>query len=124
MSVGYFNHHTSKECQDIVFLKNLRDRLIKLDISELVSHRKAGEVEWLHRYESNGTSSYGRIRAFRGWDSWEDDLQGEAALTEAEILVRIIKDHPEEIACFLEEYGVSPTELREAVYKYGGVIPR
>jgi len=83
------------------------------DLSTLEFERQAGDWEpWDY-----GHSSYGRYA--NDWQWYEEENR----LTKAKVsLYNIVRDHPEEVADFLEEYGVDAGELLEACYNRGAVI--
>lgn len=61
LSVGYGNHHTSKEWLDVDFLVSLRHALIEMDQSLLVFERPAGQESkyyWGGGYASGGWGWY------------------------------------------------------------------
>lgn len=69
LSVGYWNHHTSRESQDLAFAKDLRDRLVEFDETKLLRERTpTEEPRW------NGIYSLAR------WDGkklWADEDEEE-----------------------------------------------
>ena len=58
LSVGYKFAHSKTEEQDGLFLLNLKDKLVKVDVNKLVEKRKAGEVE-ARTYSYDGYEGYG-----------------------------------------------------------------
>lgn len=126
ISVGYYNQHTSKECQNVEFAMQLKEALIELDHSELVDVRQPGDPDpdWSHY---RGRSAY-------GWRS--GDLIGQGGYTASDFydydasyysdtnLIDLISDYPVEVAEWLEENGISYDDLFKELYERGAAVPR
>ena len=65
LSVGYFNAHSGNEQQDLVYVREFRDALIKVDWNKVVAKREVG-VQYPPRQESS-YSSYGGYGTGWGW---------------------------------------------------------
>jgi hypothetical protein len=37
-------------------------------------------------------------------------------------MFQLVRDHPDEVADWLEEYGIGPEELATAIYMRGGAV--
>jgi hypothetical protein len=92
LSVGYYNQHTAKETQDLVYAMQLRDRLINADWSKLVKDRKPGETDYLDW-------DYGFYRG----DNYKRTLS----------VKQFIQDYPDELAEILEYLGVTGDMLSD-----------
>jgi hypothetical protein len=127
LSVGYRGAHSANEIQDGAHCLALREALIGLDTSTLVESRKAGEdggySDWEKRYyDLNYTSHekadytcYGSTTTTqKGWtsDVWDE---GEQSPPRHRTLLGLVKDYPEEVADWLESYGVDETEMRSYI---------
>ena len=100
ISVGYYNQHTSRETQDLVFLALLRDALLAADWSKLVISRDPSDVTELEK--SFGYGYYGA--------DYERDLNSVNARQD---LYELITAYPDEISEYLFERGITATELAE-----------
>lgn len=84
LSVGYYNAHSRSENTNIDYLFNLRDALLKIDVSKLVEKRKAGENERLVSQSYDGAyGGYGGYYRGHGWGyigkngrEWKDGRSG------------------------------------------------
>ena len=65
LSVGYFNAHSGNEQQDLVYVREFRDALIKVDWNKVVAKREVG-VQYPPRKEPSYTS-YGGYGTSWGW---------------------------------------------------------
>lgn len=108
LSVGYMNEHTKRETLDFNYLQELRDALLRLDPSELVSERKPGEVD---------PDDYDDVTM------WHDEDQ-EPRYSYVGSLQSLVRDHPDEVADWLEEYGINSDELETAIFLRGGIVRR
>lgn len=107
VSVGYDNEHSAKERLDLAYLRRLRTALLSFDWQALEYERFPGDPdpddldEWLER------------------EQWADE---NARRYGPQSLLGLVRDHPEEIADWLEEYGITADEIAAAIYVRGGVI--
>lgn len=111
ISVGYMNEHTKAETLDTAYLSAVRDALVALDVSQLVNEREPGAVD-PDDYSFN-------------FDDDEQDLRDMGAgvlRSSGQTLMALVRDHPDEVADWLEEYGIQPSELETAIYLRGGVV--
>lgn len=106
LSVGYMNEHTKRETLDVEYLEALRDALLQLDASTLVAERAPGEVD------PDGYSF--------NWNGPEDDQEPISA--GGDTLAALVRDHPDEVADWLEEYGITADEIATAIYMRGGML--
>lgn len=94
LSVGYYNQHTNKETQDLVYALQLRDRLISADWSKLVSERIPGDYEFDEK----------------PWYGWNNE-ENSSHLS----LKDYIDLYPDETVLALESLGVSVDMLKEEI---------
>lgn len=66
LSVGYFNAHSGNEQQDLVYVREFRDALIKVDWSKVVAKREVG-VQYPPRQESSYVSYGGYGNYYGGY---------------------------------------------------------
>ena len=124
LSVGYHGAHSAAEIQDGAHCLALREALIGLDTSTLVEARKPGEDdgygsyrEWAMEYYGKDDGAYStmpRGAVQKGWtsDLWDDEVQAPVALDgRARTLLGLVREYPEEVADWLESYGVDASEL-------------
>ena len=88
LSVGYYDQHTTRESQDLLFAERLLERLIEADWSALAIVRNPDTYE-----EFKG--SYG------SYDDSEDEMEELCSLE------RLVLDRPTEVAKLLYEYGIT-----------------
>lgn len=103
LSVGYLHEHTKNETLDTRYLFKLRDALLRLDVHDLVSERQPGE------YDDND------------WLSWLHCEDQEPRCT-SRTLASLLKDHPDEVADWLDHHGVDVSEIETAIQLRGGVL--
>ena len=99
VSVGYRDEHTRKEILDLRHVKQLRDSLIALDYDLLIAEREPG------------TDDYTDPNALLPWDI---DAYS-AAYGSSRDLYWLVKDHPQELADWLEENGMDAATLLSIV---------
>lgn len=100
VSVGYRGQHTTREQQDVPFLIELRDKLLKVDWAALPISRDPSEVEEDDRYYSP-----------RSWKTAAKKSYDMRKRT----LLDLCKDYPDVIADILENMGVDPDDVQEYV---------
>lgn len=105
LSVGYFDQHTTHECQDTVFLTKMVDRLIQIDFSALPAVRQPGEADpddlaWVNYrdYPSHSSSSTKALRSIEGRDDFA-------------VISEMCQRYPGEIADLLMEQGWTAADL-------------
>lgn len=131
LSVGYEHAHTRKETQDAHFALWLRDKMLALDINDLVIERDPSMPD----YEGDP----------RGYDSWRgwacdsfpsvskatqtgyktipvgrDDYEPEGRSLS---LLELCKSYPDVVADFLESEGFSTETLEDYFYSAFGRVP-
>ena len=123
LSVGYKGEHTRHESLDLTHAAILRDALCELDAGELVSSRKPGAAEWLdYGLPYGAPHGHGATRYdSQAWDVWGDVDQTPRGKRS---MLALVQDYPAEIADWLEQYNVDPTEIEEAIRERGGFIRR
>ena len=104
VSVGYFNEHSKKEALDMDYLDLLLAALLKLDSAEFIYERKPGgddeDYSWLY-----------------------DDADQEPYVQyTSKSMARLVEDHPDEVADWIEHHGVSIDEIVAAISMRGGVV--
>ena len=107
VSVGYQNEHTKLESLDLDYLAKLRAALLMVDVGAFVKERNPGDID----------------PDERDWLMWLDDDQ-EPRGRSTHSMASLLRDHPNEVADWLEEYGLTAEEVSEAIYMRGGVIRR
>lgn len=107
VSAGFQHEHSAAETLNLGHLFRLRDALITADFSSLKFERVPGSDD---PDDCDWTRHYGRYS--RGWSQWDDEPEP----VRPSSLAKVVRDHPEEVADFLEEYGVTADELWHAVY--------
>lgn len=131
IAVGYYDQHSSLECQDVDFALEMRKSLIQFDEDKLVKEglRTPGDDDWGDW--SYSASTYGSVkRVYPKFDldekpfgqpdaeGWEAELTGHPTKTgsyeEAEDLIR---QHPEAIAALLDEMGYDAYEISDYIHK-------
>lgn len=110
LSAGYVDEHTRVESLDTGYLLELRDALISLDGRDLIVERKPGDYE----------DAWSPASMFRDADQ-EPDRYGDYTSTS---LYALVRDNPEHIADFLEQYGFSKQEIAGEVLLRGGLVNR
>lgn len=118
ISVGYFNQHTKKESQDLVFLEYLIQALVVADWSKLVFKRALGAVE----YSTYNKGPYKAVRKVSTYDYY-DDPWNDSYLDEADVsatlydepdcgdIKSVMKRYPDQVAQILQSYGYSADGL-------------
>jgi hypothetical protein len=112
VSVGYMNEHTKRETLDLGYIERLRDALLAIDTATLVAERKPGEID-PDDYHFN----------FDAKDPWDDEDQEPLSIgSHGATLATLLREHPDEVADWLEEYGITADEIATAIYLRGGVL--
>ncbi len=121
VSVGYAHEHTAIETLDVGHLLALRMAMLAMDQESLIFSRQPGEVE-KEDFSSfyRGYSRHYESAMLPGWSQLGNEEESTSEVT----LRQLCADSPDEVADFLEEYGVSPEELSEAIYHRGGIVRR
>jgi len=144
LSVGYQRNHGKDETLDTVFLRELRDCLLKLDYSKLEFSRKAGDMEYVDYYGHSAYYGGGKHTysgdttgaAYTGNFPWDDDNDDDryAEYMRHDVdrsplssgggtsasMREIVEEAPEIAARLLEELGVSTDEMRAHVFALTG----
>lgn len=106
VSVGYQREHTKHETLDLTYIEIMRDALLRLDVSDLVAERQPGEVD-------KEDFDY----------SWPDEDQAPIGISgRGRSIASLLRDHPDEVADWLEDYGINADEIASAIHLRGGVI--
>jgi hypothetical protein len=107
LSVGYAHEHSRQETLNLPYLYRLRDALLAFDWTALDYEREPWDTaddEWRKEL-----------------DDWADDNEQRFGYRS---MAGLLRDHPNEVADWLEEYGITPDEVATAIYMRGGVIRR
>jgi hypothetical protein len=108
ISVGYFNQHTKKESQDLVFLEYLIQSLVVADWSKLVFKRAIGAVEYssydLGPYKGRKVSTHDYYD-----DPWNDSYLDDEP--DCGDIKSVMKRYPDQVAQILQSYGYSADGL-------------
>lgn len=109
LAVGYYNQHTSLECQDLTYAYSLAKRLIEADWSKLVIERDPAELDYGGFYGTGGT--------YKGWKNYryEDDDVYNYGHRSAEskssynvyLLQALLFDYSDEVAELLDDWGIT-----------------
>ncbi len=129
ISVGYKDEHSKAETLDLVYIDELRSAMLQADFADLVSERKPGDIDyeddsWKHSRAYGGSGnyrSYGTYTSGSGW-AWPEDQEPSGFRNTNRTLASLVREHPDEVADWLEEYGITAEEIAEAVYMRGGVL--
>lgn len=98
ISVGYMGHHSSKEVQNLKFLNELKERMIKLDTSKLRFSRDLKDTGY--NYKPQFSTS--RL----------DDWMSSSPKT----LEQLIRANPGAVADLFEMYGLTARDLEEHIH--------
>lgn len=98
LSVGYLAQHTAKESQDLYYLDYLKDNLIAADWSKLSISRNPHDKEYL---------------SLGGWGSYGSSINEETDGSDIDDLYDLVRDYPMQIAEWLHNMNVKPSELVE-----------
>ena len=109
ISVGYFNQHTKKESQDLVFLEYLIQALVVADWSKLVFKRAIGAVE----YSTYNKGPYKAVRKVSTYDYYDDPWNDSYLDDEPDCgdIKSVMKRYPDQVAQILQSYGYSADGL-------------
>lgn len=102
ISVGYHGQHTSKEQQDVAFLIELRDALLKVDWDNIKAYRDPSVVE----YDEED------------WGYWPRGSFRNSRTCNYEELIR---DFPEIAMQILEAYGCHEDEFEQEIEAHYGI---
>jgi acetylornithine deacetylase/succinyl-diaminopimelate desuccinylase-like protein len=135
LSVGYGAQHTSNEQQNVPFALELLDKLTTLDITKLTVSRKKDDpneyaypvVDWKKMYpdyyskRSSASPRYDTPVTKRTThpviEPLDDWMYGaKPKRTNYEELLRLCKSHPDSVADWLDQYGISASEVQEERY--------
>lgn len=105
LSVGYENEHRPSESLDTVYLERLCAALLQLDCAALVSERVPGAID---------------EEEFGDWPNVFD--QEPLPHHYGDTIAHLVRDHPDEVADWLEEYGITADEIATAIYMRGGML--
>lgn len=103
LSVGYMAQHTPKECQEMDFLVELRDKLVSADWSKLTFSRQPMDAT---EYD------------YMGYRSKFDTRYYDATETEEDLILNILYEHPEDVATYLYNLGFSASAIAEELGLY------
>jgi putative aminopeptidase FrvX len=101
ISVGYYLQHSSSEWLNVAYLFKLLDALVALDTTSLPVMRdhtatnESGDWSW----------------AFKDTETTTDDRF--AGMSNYEALRDVVRHHPEAVADFLDQYGITAHEILE-----------
>ncbi|WP_051070888.1 hypothetical protein [Mesorhizobium sp. STM 4661] len=98
ISVGYAGHHSHKEVQNLKFLNDLKNRMIKLDTSKLRFSRDLKDTGY-PRYKPQFAASR--------FDDW---------VSKTRTLEDLIRANPGAVADLFEMYGLTAGDLEEHIH--------
>ncbi len=127
ISVGYKDEHSKAETLDIDYLDRLREAMVTADFADLVSERKPGEDDaddWVSYFQpGNGYRAYSSYTGGNYYDVWDGEDQLPKGFRKSGLsMYALCRDHPAEVADFLEEAGIGVEELEHALYMRGAVL--
>jgi hypothetical protein len=100
LSVGYHSEHSKDECLDLQHAFALREALLELDTTALTLERKPSDID--------DSGSW--------WDSYDSKNHWSDHLDDANDMLRLVKDNPDQIADLLEEYGFDADSLAHEIH--------
>lgn len=106
VSVGFANEHTRRETLNLPYLYRLRDALLAFDWTQLDYQREPWDAQ----------DDDADQEPLAPWDEEDERRFGHRSMA------GLLRDHPNEVADWLEEYGITPDEVATAIYMRGGVI--
>lgn len=136
LSVGYKGHHTNNEVLNVNHLRGLRDKLIKLDVNALVSKRMPGEIDpkdYVYSFPYNGHAHYvhsgtpsapveSKGREYDIDNLYPDEDQEPKGRYPTYPLSTLVRNHPDEIADLLEDYGMDALEIEREIQERIGYL--
>jgi hypothetical protein len=107
VSVGFASEHSTNETLDLMYLMELRDAMVSIDLSNLVIEREPGDD--------------GYSRNFRYQSRFSDPLDTEErlALTSGSSFSRLrelCRARADDVADFLEMNGVTPEDIEDHIW--------
>ena len=97
LSVGYLAQHTANETQSVSHALAMRESMLKFDESKLIKSRVVGSVE----YDDSDFMS--------GYNYWAPSKKQNS--NSFYDLTRFVENHPQEVAAFLDDMGVTVNDL-------------
>ncbi|WP_029081190.1 M28 family peptidase [Bradyrhizobium sp. th.b2] len=97
LSVGYYNEHRPHEALDVGHLIEVRNHMVKIDQSKFVIERDPLAKPKLSKAGGKSFGSFGRFRE--------------------ETLRDLVWGHPDKVAAFLENQGVTFDQLRDVIHE-------
>ncbi len=128
VSVGYKDEHSKHEELDLAYIDALRTAMLSADFADLIGERKPGEVDyeddsWKYSRAYGGNGQYRTYGTYTDTHGWMDEDQEPRGFRDVNrSMASLVREHPDEIADWLEEYGVNVEEIAEAIYMRGGVL--
>jgi len=117
ISVGYYLEHTKEETQSMSHLISLRDHMVKIDLSKLVSDRNISESGQTHYYDyENGYRFSKRYGSLVVEDNEIPNYYGSKSLT----MIQLIRRYPEDIEDILETFGYDFFTLKQEIFQARG----
>lgn len=110
LSVGYDQHHSKSEFQDLEYLQFFIKKMIELDTNKLVVSR-------------DPTVSYVSDTDYHLYGGWGNDFEYNFhPWNEEDEFVTLVKNNPKAAASLMKLYGISSQELLEYCFEYSGQI--
>jgi hypothetical protein len=105
ISVGYYLQHSNKEWLNTRFLFRLLDALCALDVSKLPVIRTPGrdENDWSWAFKGNDNTPTTQPKTYEKFNG----------LSSFEALRDVVRYHPDVVADFLDQYGITAEEILE-----------
>lgn len=126
LSVGYHGQHGKAETQDVPFLIDLRDKLLRVDWSKLNVERDPSVEDVLCTGRGWGTSARTRY----SWDDddwWDPEIPDSAYYGEDDgtppTMKELIRQFPDVAEVMLLNMGVRLDEFAEEIHRQRGVVP-
>lgn len=115
VSVGFEHEHQRNETLDTYHLRRLLSALLEMNQGALVFDRKPGEREArLYDYSRYAYRDDDNDAKAPAWD----DLSGDDDRYTPRELARLVRDYPDEVADWLEQYGITPEEILREIGRY------
>lgn len=120
-SVGYYNHHTSREYQNIPYLVKFIEDMIALDTDKLAVARDPSFREPITYGSSKGYSAY----SFHPWggmmdDGYDDVFNADPREDDDQKMVALVRANPHDAMGLMKAYGITLEDFTEYCFATSG----